>query len=200
MNYLGVSVGFVLGPLCVDQAASAPEIRAQLQKLYRVLAVISVAIFLAILAYFPSAAPTPPTPSSEVTKTDFTVGFKQLLVHKRNWLLCLCCGLVIGFYGGWVILSGCGAAAARVLLPLKLTLRKPSAPCSTSTCPSTISRRTRSGGWVRSRPRRGAASASSSALSGTQRSCCLMLVAMSGCSDHAVDENHAVDTDRTRKQ
>lgn len=101
MNYLGTSVGFVLGPLVVDASAAPAVITRQLERLYLVLAIVAASLFLAVFLYFPSAPPTPPTLSAEVEKTEFTVGFKRLLRHKRNWLLCIACGVPTGFYGGW---------------------------------------------------------------------------------------------------
>lgn len=49
-----------------------------------------------------SKPPTPPTASASVPKTDFMVGFKELLVHKRAWVLFLAMGIPNGVFSGWV--------------------------------------------------------------------------------------------------
>jgi hypothetical protein len=49
-----------------------------------------------VFRYFPSKPPSPPTPSATDTKTDFAVGFSELLRHKRFLVLVLSFGLPLG--------------------------------------------------------------------------------------------------------
>ena len=62
----------------------SPEVtHKNILRLYWLEAGVQLAITLAVILYFPSKPPTPPTPSATDTKTDFAVGFSELLRHKR---------------------------------------------------------------------------------------------------------------------
>jgi FLVCR family MFS transporter len=101
MNYFGSSIGFLLGPLFVHAHDPTPAQASSIKTVYYLEAGVGLAVLLAVLAYFPSKPPTPPTASAALPKTDFLVGFKQLLRHKRGWVLFLAMGVPSGVYSGW---------------------------------------------------------------------------------------------------
>lgn len=106
-NYLGNALGFVLGPALVPSSINAAgrvvigveATHRNILNLYYLEAMLQLAITIAALLYFPSKPPTPPTLSATDTKTDFSVGFSELLHHPRFLVLVICFGLPIGIYG-----------------------------------------------------------------------------------------------------
>jgi FLVCR family MFS transporter len=94
--------------------------------------VIAGVLFVAILAYFPDAPPTPPSESASLAAESFSRGFKILLTTRDFWLLAIAAGVSSGFWIGlqsvlsvmlapppWnmndnVIISGGGGAAAMI--------------------------------------------------------------------------------------
>ena len=105
-NNLGNAVSFVLGPFLVpggdyqnttkyasggegDIAAAAgngtysqEDIRERIQWYMVGMAAFSCAMFLLILAYFPSKPPTPPSPSGFVQRADYLPGIKALTTNR----------------------------------------------------------------------------------------------------------------------
>jgi FLVCR family MFS transporter len=122
MNYLGQAVGFLMGPAMVPNSldcsgachAADPAVpasckvlinaettHANIVRLYWTQAVLQLLITAAVVLYFPAQPPTAPTLSATEAKTDFSVGFSQLLRHRRFWVLVASFGLPVGVYGGW---------------------------------------------------------------------------------------------------
>ena len=103
-NYLGQALGFILGPAMVPESVdaagkviiSAADSHANIMALYWLEAGLQLGITLAVILYFPSKPPTPPTPSATDTKTEFFVGFAELLRHRRFLVLVFSFGLPIG--------------------------------------------------------------------------------------------------------
>jgi hypothetical protein len=62
---------------------SAEQTHRNILNLYWLEAGLQLGITLAVIMYFPSKPPSPPTPSATDTKTDFAVGFSELLRHER---------------------------------------------------------------------------------------------------------------------
>ena len=63
-----------------------------------------------VLAYFPSAAPSPPSRTAVAADTgakvsnggsDFVIGLRQLVSHRRFWVLLLAFGVPSGVLSGW---------------------------------------------------------------------------------------------------
>jgi len=88
---LGQALGFILGPWLVPESVnaagkvliSAEQTHRNILNLYWLEAGLQLCITLAVIVYFPSKPPSPPTPSATDTKTDFATGFSELLRHKR---------------------------------------------------------------------------------------------------------------------
>jgi hypothetical protein len=80
---------------------NAETTHANIVRLYWTQAVLQLLITAAVVLYFPAQPPTAPTLSATEAKTDFSVGFSQLLRHRRFWVLVASFGLPVGVYGGW---------------------------------------------------------------------------------------------------
>ncbi|XP_035658680.1 solute carrier family 49 member 4 homolog isoform X2 [Branchiostoma floridae] len=112
-NYVGTSVGYLIGPLFVSQPHLMPnstlhynqtvveDISGQIMRLMYVECGYCTAVFLAILIYFPSKPPTPPSLSAAMDRLDFRTGLKKLFRHGQFWLVCLAYCVPGGVIGGW---------------------------------------------------------------------------------------------------
>ncbi|XP_066297049.1 solute carrier family 49 member 4 homolog [Branchiostoma lanceolatum] len=112
-NYVGTSVGYLIGPLFVSQPHLTPnstlqyndtvveDISGQIMRLMYVECGYCTAVFLAILIYFPSKPPTPPSLSAAMNRLDFRTGVKKLFRHGQFWLVCLAYCVPGGVIGGW---------------------------------------------------------------------------------------------------
>ncbi|XP_078661169.1 solute carrier family 49 member 4 homolog isoform X2 [Branchiostoma floridae x Branchiostoma belcheri] len=112
-NYVGTSVGYLIGPLFVSQPHLTPnstlqhnetaveDISGQIMRLMYVECGYCTAVFLAILIYFPSKPPTPPSLSAAMDRLDFKTGVKKLFRHGQFWLVCLAYCVPGGVIGGW---------------------------------------------------------------------------------------------------
>ena len=50
-------------------------------------------LFVAILAYFPSAPALPPSLSSTIVRMDFIAGFKEVMRSKASWMIAIGCSV-----------------------------------------------------------------------------------------------------------
>jgi len=103
--YVGVSAGFILGPLTV----SGP---ADLELMYRVEAAVSLAIFLGVLLHFPSAPARPPSATAAHAhdpQLHGTVaqGYRALFLGcsrpaRRVWVVAVLWSVPAGVFQGWL--------------------------------------------------------------------------------------------------
>ncbi|PVD36113.1 hypothetical protein C0Q70_03086 [Pomacea canaliculata] len=61
----------------------------------------SIALFLAMLIYFPSKPPRPPSASASIQRSNFLAGLKDLGRRGQFWLVCAIYGISLGVLGSW---------------------------------------------------------------------------------------------------
>ena len=86
------------------------SMRKNLRALYWAQAAMAAVCLCTVLAYFPSAAPSPPSRTAVAADTgakvsnggsDFVIGLRQLVSHRRFWVLLLAFGVPSGVLSGW---------------------------------------------------------------------------------------------------
>ncbi len=98
-NVMGCGLSSILGPLMVpdsfindtgsayaEDAPTKPQVRRELRWFMLTLAAPAAAAFAAMVLYFPSKPPTPPSASGAVPRTDFSSGLRCLLRNRDYWL------------------------------------------------------------------------------------------------------------------
>jgi FLVCR family MFS transporter len=120
LNYAGVALSFVIGPLLVPNleagsgsAGSGPtagsygSYRPSEQTNERYLryqwgfAAATGVVLAAAVFTFPNRPQTPPAASAAVGRLDFAAGLRQLLRKRSFWHCALSYGCITGVYAGW---------------------------------------------------------------------------------------------------
>ncbi|XP_048238286.1 solute carrier family 49 member 4 homolog [Haliotis rufescens] len=129
--YLGMSIGFIIGPLLVpepggsflsvdqmiplntslqnDEAAyihpSATDITAErdgIMKLMYVECAACVLLLLLVVVYFPAKPPSPPSLTASMERTNYLQGLKGLCTHRRFLLILVAYSVPAGVYNVFV--------------------------------------------------------------------------------------------------
>ena len=116
-SYTGTALSFIISPAFVGdvQTSGAPKIddnyllnstlrhkyQNQINTLLYSEAGIMLAVFLAVLFYFPARPPKPPSRSAATGRVNFKSGLKKLLKNYHFLFLSLIYGASTGVYGGW---------------------------------------------------------------------------------------------------
>jgi len=88
-------------PSRILQPTELQNIEADIQWYMYSNAVPAGLLFLAILVYFPSAPPLPPSLSSTVERLDILAGFKEVVRTKESWLIAIGCSVPQGVVIAW---------------------------------------------------------------------------------------------------
>ncbi|XP_013413057.1 disrupted in renal carcinoma protein 2 homolog [Lingula anatina] len=117
---LGAAAGFLIGPFIVRDPKSntssnatvnqtcnltREEVAGDIHKLMYIEAGIAVAVFLAIIVYFPAKPPTPPSVTAAETRTSYFSGLLALVKKPQVWLIATPYGLS-GVYATWSSVLG----------------------------------------------------------------------------------------------
>ncbi|XP_069953629.1 solute carrier family 49 member 4 homolog isoform X1 [Cherax quadricarinatus] len=103
-NQLG-SAGSYLEPLLVrspSNSTTSDEIRSDIKRLMFIYAGVGVAILAAILVYFPTVPPTPPSITSSVERLNFKSSIRKMLRNRDLMLVTLSYGLCVGMPSAWM--------------------------------------------------------------------------------------------------
>jgi len=100
-NTCGTAVGFSVAFL-VPSSGTNDHISTALTKVYWGFFLVCVAIFGAMIVYFPTKPPTPPAPSCEVEKVALAPGIKKLILHRRFWIVVFSMAVPLGVYAAWL--------------------------------------------------------------------------------------------------
>ncbi|CAH2305014.1 disrupted in renal carcinoma 2 [Pelobates cultripes] len=111
LNYLGSACAFVVGPLIVpppNVTSNLPQglehfgtIKDRIEEvLYAEFGVTSV-LFMAMVAYFPSRPPVPPSVAAASRRLSYRSSICKLLSNVHFLLLVLAYSIPLGFYAGW---------------------------------------------------------------------------------------------------
>ena len=119
---MGVGASYIIGPYMVpfDDAkygevngqnvpkdpADVEQTKQDIQNYMIMFFALAAALMILIVIYFPSKPPLPPAASSSVPRTDFTKGWKEIVVNKNVWLACLVYSIPGGVQVGWQGLMG----------------------------------------------------------------------------------------------
>lgn len=122
-SYVGVAVGFLLGPAVVpdlqatlihnstlnasqsnasNTAGWVNYVKRRFKDLMYVELAIAVTIFIAILIYFPSKPKLPPSRSSSKKRHNFQASLKRLLQNWSFWLIAILFGIQFAVISGWL--------------------------------------------------------------------------------------------------
>ncbi|XP_073503619.1 solute carrier family 49 member 4 isoform X2 [Phyllobates terribilis] len=111
LNYLGGACAFLIGPLIVPapnntsgsflteehEATIKDRIEAVM---YTEFGIISL-LFAAVLAYFPSRPPVPPSVAAAGRRLGYRSSIRKLLSNGRFLMIVLAYAIPLGFYAGW---------------------------------------------------------------------------------------------------
>uniref|UniRef100_A0A8C5QM56 Solute carrier family 49 member 4 homolog n=1 Tax=Leptobrachium leishanense TaxID=445787 RepID=A0A8C5QM56_9ANUR len=111
LSYLGAACSFLIGPLVVPPPNVTSSISTDIghfgpikdrieEVLYAEFGVTSL-LFAAILAYFPSRPPVPPSVAAASRRLSYRNSICRLLGNVRFLLLLLAYAVPLGFYSGW---------------------------------------------------------------------------------------------------
>ncbi|KAE8581663.1 hypothetical protein XENTR_v10024885 [Xenopus tropicalis] len=111
LSYLGGACAFLVGPLVVPApnstsglllySGSVGAIRDRIEAvMYAEFGIIFV-VFAAILAYFPSRPPVPPSVAAASRRLSYRTSILRLLSNVRFLLIVLAYAIPLGFYAGW---------------------------------------------------------------------------------------------------
>ncbi|XP_046358742.2 solute carrier family 49 member 4 homolog isoform X1 [Haliotis rufescens] len=129
LGYMGISGGFIIGPLLVpepDQDTNTTDTRLQncsrddadqswnitnaidvsaerdgLMLLMYVECAASVLLLLLVVVYFPARPPSPPSITASIERTGYLQGVKGLLTHKRFLLILMAYGTPTGVFAAF---------------------------------------------------------------------------------------------------
>ncbi|XP_063586186.1 solute carrier family 49 member 4 homolog isoform X2 [Penaeus indicus] len=104
MNQLG-NVGSYMEPLLVRaprNGTTAEEIRSDIKLLLYIDAAIGVALLAAILVYFPTKPPLPPSVTSSVKRYDFKTSLKEVFRNRDLLLVTISFGITVGIPLTWL--------------------------------------------------------------------------------------------------
>nr|XP_027214480.1 disrupted in renal carcinoma protein 2 homolog isoform X1 [Penaeus vannamei]XP_027214481.1 disrupted in renal carcinoma protein 2 homolog isoform X1 [Penaeus vannamei]XP_027214482.1 disrupted in renal carcinoma protein 2 homolog isoform X1 [Penaeus vannamei] len=104
MNQLG-NAGSYLEPLIVrapGEGVTPSDIQSDIKLLLYIYAGFAVALMLAILAYFPSKPPTPPSITSSIERHDFVTSLKKIIRNRDLMLVTLSYGVSVGVPAAWM--------------------------------------------------------------------------------------------------
>ncbi|XP_013389217.1 disrupted in renal carcinoma protein 2 homolog isoform X2 [Lingula anatina] len=111
-GWMGLAVSFLLGPRLVSEH-NMTGLNISVQRLYaaqerndiRFFMYLeggwTALLFLAVLVYFPNSPPKPPSKSAAVERLDFKDGLRQLVRHRRLWLVGLSFSIALGVFNAW---------------------------------------------------------------------------------------------------
>ncbi|XP_071103142.1 solute carrier family 49 member 4 homolog [Haliotis cracherodii] len=125
-SYLGVSVGFIIGPLLVPQpdepslnltailplntssqgystssptpATNLSEVRNGIMRLMYAECAACVLLLLLVVVYFPAKPPSPPSLTASMERTSYLQGLKGLFTHKRFLVIMVAYSIPTGVY------------------------------------------------------------------------------------------------------
>ncbi|XP_063790118.1 solute carrier family 49 member 4 isoform X1 [Pseudophryne corroboree] len=111
LNYLGGAFAFLVGPLVVPAPNGTSgnllfnehtgSIKDRIEAvMYAEFGIIAV-VFAAVLAYFPSRPPVPPSIAAAARRLSYRSSIGKLLGNVRFLLLALAYAVPLGFYSGW---------------------------------------------------------------------------------------------------
>ncbi|XP_068102311.1 solute carrier family 49 member 4 [Hyperolius riggenbachi] len=112
LNYLGGACAFLVGPLIVPPPNSTAgsslwsgghirPIKDRIEAvLYAEFGIIAV-LFVAVLAYFPSRPPVPPSIAAASRRLSYSTSICKLLSNVRFLMIALAYAIPLGFYAGW---------------------------------------------------------------------------------------------------
>ncbi|XP_067686951.1 solute carrier family 49 member 4 homolog [Haliotis asinina] len=126
-SYIGLSVGFIIGPLVVPQpnepslnmtdirqlnssslinstgfnltpAANISEVRSGIMRLMYIECAACVLLLLLVVVYFPAKPPSPPSLTASIERTSYLRGIKGLFTHRRFWVIMTAFSVPTGVY------------------------------------------------------------------------------------------------------
>lgn len=104
MNQLG-NAGSYLEPLLVRSpvdGVTPADIQSDIKLLMYIYAGFAVTLMLAILAYFPSKPPTPPSITSSIERHDFVTSLKKIIRNRDLMLVTISYGVSVGVPAAWL--------------------------------------------------------------------------------------------------
>ena len=108
-GYLGIAVGFTVGPAMVPYNNQTGNITQNISEVeHRILhyfwleAGMAAFFLLLILIYFPNNPPSPPSISSSTNHLSGKAGFLVMIRNRSFWVIGGLCGLNFGVYFGWM--------------------------------------------------------------------------------------------------
>lgn len=104
-NYFGTGAAYAIGFLVDDPSNittnTTKVIETQINNIMYVEMSAAVAIFVAVLVYFPNKPKLPPSVSASIQRMSFFDGLKALLKNKSFWIVAVTAASLLGSWGGW---------------------------------------------------------------------------------------------------
>ncbi|XP_046573338.1 solute carrier family 49 member 4 homolog [Haliotis rubra] len=125
-SYIGISVGFIIGPLLVPQpdepslnmtdirplnssrfnssgfkltpAANISEVRSGIMRLMYTECAMCVLLLLLVVVYFPAKPPSPPSLTASIGRISYLQGIRGLFTHRRFWVIMTAFSIPTGVY------------------------------------------------------------------------------------------------------